>query len=521
MSRIIELNLPEEYNASEVLFHNLEVGRGDKVALYYRDQEVTYAQLAEQANRVGNLLRGLAIPPGERVMMLLFDSPAFPASFFGAVKAGYVPIISNTTLPSGDFEYFLNDSQAKAIIVDALLYPKIAEIRANCPALTHVIVVGRTNEPNTLSYCKLMAAASPNLATYPTKKHDMALWMYSSGSTGRPKGIVHVQSDIRYTIETYGKHILQFREDDIAYSVPKLFFAYGFGNGMTFPFAVGASVLLDPERPEPQKIFDNIERYRPTIFFGVPTLYIALINQPDARARDLSSIRYCVSAAEALPTELYKRWMDYYGVEICEGCGSTEMLHIYIGNTPGNTKPGSAGTDILGYDVKLVAPDDDTIEITTPYDSGVMMVRGASATPYYWNRPEKTRHTMRDGWIYTDDLFYRDEDGFYYFNGRANDIFKVSGQWVSPPEVEATLLAHPAVFESAVVPYRAQNNLIRSKAFIMLKEGYAPSEELAQELQTFVKSKIAPYKYPRFIEFVLDLPRTATGKIQRFKLRQI
>lgn len=520
MSHQIDLNLPEQYNASEILFHNLDAGRSDKIALYYGDQTLTYAQLADQANRIGNFLRDLHIQPGERVMLLLLDTPVFPASFFGAVKAGYVPIVTNTTLPSSDIEYFLVDGEARAVIVDAALYPKIAEVRAHCPCLEHVIVVGDCEEPGTLSYEALVAAASPDLETYPTRKDDMAFWMYSSGSTGRPKGVVHVQSDIRYTIETYAKEILQFTADDIAYSVPKLFFAYSFGNTMTFPFAVGASAVLDPERPNPKRIFDNIDRYRPTLFFAVPTLYIALVNQPDAATRDLSSIRFCVSAAESLPTELYQRWMNYYHLEICEGCGSTEMTHIYVSNYPGGTKPGSAGITVPGYQVKLVSPSDDGVEVTAVGEVGVMMVRGDSAAPYYWNRPDKTAHTMRNGWLYTDDLFYQDEDGFYYFTGRANDIFKVSGQWISPPEVEATLLLHPAVFESAVVPVHDEDKLTRTKAFIMLKDGYTPSEDLVTELQSFVKAQIAPYKYPRFIEFVDDLPRTATGKILRHKLRQ-
>lgn len=523
MNSTIDFNLPETYNVSEILFHNLEAGRGDKVAIYCGEQQITYRQLAEEANRVGNLLRDLQIPPGARIMLLLLDTPVFPAAFFGAVKAGYVPIVTNTNLPSSDIQYFLTDGEAQAVFVDAALYAKIAEVRAQCPALKHVIVAGAVGgilQPDTVDYAAGIAAASPELATYPTRREDMAYWMYSSGSTGRPKGIVHIQSDIRYAIETYAKQILQFSENDIAYSVPKLFFAYGFGNAMTMPFAVGASVVLDPEAPKPKRIYDNIERYRPTLFFAVPTLYIALVNQPDAPQRDLRSVRFCVSAAEALPTELYQRWMSYYGLEICEGCGSTEMTHIYLSNRPGHTKAGSAGTVVPGFEIKLVSPSDDSIEITTPHETGVMMVRGASAAPYYWNRPDKTAHTMRNGWLYTDDLFYRDEDGFYYFSGRANDIFKVSGQWVSPPEVEATLLQHPAVFESAVVPFRDEDNLNRTKAFIMLKTGYSPSDALVEELQTFVKAQIAPYKYPRYIEFVADLPRTATGKILRYQLRQ-
>lgn len=519
MSTFLDLNLPDQYNASEILFHNLDAGRGDKIAIYFGDQTFTYAQIAEQANRAGNLLRNLGVAPGSRFMMVMLDTPAFPAVFFGAVKAGCIPIVANTNLPSSDLEYFVNDSEAQVVIVDASLYPKIAEVRANCPTLRHVVVAGGNGEPDALSYETLMAAASPQLAAHPTRQDDMAYWMYSSGSTGRPKGVVHIQSDIRYSIEAYAKEFLRYTEADIAYSVPKLFFAYGFGNAMTFPFAVGASAVLDPHGPDPKRIYDNIERYRPTLFFGVPTLYIALLNQPDAPQRQLDSLRFCGTAAESLPPEIYYRWKSYYGLELCEGCGSTEMTHIYVSNYPGRTKPGSAGVAVPGYAVKLVSATDDSSEITEPYATGVMMVSGPSGARYYWNRPDKTAHTMRNGWLYTDDLFYRDEDGFYFFAGRDNDIFKVSGQWVAPPEVEATLLEHPAVFESAVVPHRDESSLTRTKAFIILKQGFDASPDLVKELQDHVKARIAPYKYPRFIEFVDDLPRTATGKLLRSELK--
>ena len=512
------IDLPEQYNASEVLFHNLEAGRGDKIAIYCGDETVTYAQLAETAGRVGNGLKDLGLEAGARVLMLLLDTPAFPATFFGTIRAGYVPIPANTVLPAGDYEYFINDSQAKAVVVDAALYPKIEAIRGNCPQLEHVILIGGEGEAGVHHWDGWLAAASPDLPPAGTHKDDQAFWLYSSGSTGFPKGVVHLQHDIRYTTETYAKHVLDIREDDITFSASKAFHAYGLGNNVTFPYSVGASTVLFPGRPTPQAAFEHIERYKPTLFFTAPTLYAAMLAVPDAEKRyDLSSLRLCVSAAEALPPELYKQWKARFGVEILDGIGSTELLHIFISNLPGKVKPGSSGVPVPGYEAKIV---DEHGNPVPQGESGDLLIKGDSAAPFYWNKPEKTARTMRGEWVFTGDRYWQDEDGYFYYDGRSDDMLKVSGQWVSPIEVENTLIEHPAVLESAVVAARVEADLIKPKAFIILQEGYQPSDELAKELQNFVKSKIAPYKYPRLIEFVTELPKTATGKIQRFRLRE-
>lgn len=512
----VELNLPDQYNVSEVLFHNLKAGRGDKVAVYCGDREVTYAQLAEMANRVGNGLKNFGMEPGSRVMMLLLDTPEFPATFFGAIRAGYVPIPTNTILAANEYQYLLQDSGAKAVVVSAPLYEKIALIIDTCSELDHVIVVG-DDQPDAIHWDEWIASASPELDPTPTHKDDQAFWLYSSGSTGFPKGVVHLQHDIPYTIETYAKQVLGIREDDIAFSASKAFHAYGLGNNVTFPYAVGASTVMFPGRPTPDAVFEQIDRFKPTIFYTAPTLYAAMLAVIDVEENyDVGSVRVCVSAGESLPAELYRRWKERFGVDILDGIGSTEMLHIFISNRHGDVQPGSSGKEVPGYEAKIIDEFGNPVERGEPGD---LMVKGDSALPYYWNKPEKTEKTVRGDWIFTGDRYYQDEEGNYYYSGRSDDMFKVSGQWVSPVEVENTLIEHPAVLESGVVAILNSDQIKRTKAFIVLQEGYEGSDELVKELQTFVKSRITPYKYPRIIEFVDSLPKTVTGKIQRFRLR--
>ncbi len=514
-----EIDFPDPYNASEVLFHNLEAGRGDKIAIFCEDERLTYAQLGEMANRVGNGLKGLGIEKGARLMLLLLDTPEFPAAFFGSMRAGYVPIPANTVLPPEDYEYFLRDSGAKAVIVSKALYPKIEQVRRNCPELEHVIVVEGDEEPAVLKWQAWIGAAASNLDPADTRQDAPAFWLYSSGSTGFPKGVVHLQRDIRYTIETYAKQVLKIRTDDITFSASKAFHAYGLGNNVTFPYSVGASTVLYPGRPTPDVIFEQIDRHKPTLFFTAPTLYAAMLAIQDAESKwDLSSVRLCVSAAEALPAELYHRWYERFGVEILDGIGSTELLHIFISNPPGKVKPGSSGVPVPGYEARIV---DEQGALVAQGQPGDLLIKGGSAAPFYWNKPEKTEHTMRGEWIFTGDRYWQDADGYYYYDGRSDDMLKVSGQWVSPIEVENILIEHPAVLESAVVAARDVADLVKPKAYVILQEGYSPGAELEQELQDFVKSRIAPYKYPRSVEFVRDLPKTATGKIQRFRLRDI
>jgi benzoate-CoA ligase family protein len=511
------LALPEKYNASEVLYHNLEAGRGDKVAVYWEDETYTYSQLADMASRIGNGLKSLGLPTGARVLMLLMDTPQFPATYFGTMRAGFIPIPTNTVLPPDNYEYFLNDSEAMAVIVSGPLYPKIAEIRERCPKLEHVIVVKGDEAADTIDFDTWTEAASAELEPALTNPDAQAFWLYSSGSTGFPKGVVHRHSHIRYTTETYAKQILNISEADITFSASKAFHAYGLGNNVNFPYSVGASTVLLSGRPTPERVFATIDRFKPTLFYTAPTLYTAMLSVQDAEERyDLSSIRYCVSAAEALPPEVYRQWHQRFGVEILDGIGSTEMLHIFISNRASQVKPGSSGLPVPGYEARIVDEDGNPV---VQGEAGDLLINGGSGAAFYWNRPEKTAYTMRGEWMFTGDRYYQDEEGYYFYEGRSDDMFKVSGQWVSPIEVENTLMEHPAVFECAVVAARDAHELQRTKAFIVLNEGYAAGENLTRELQDFVKSHIAPYKYPRMVQYMDDLPKTATGKIQRFKLR--
>ncbi len=509
-----DLNLPARYNTSEVLFHNLEAGRGEKIAIYWQDQQVTYAALAEMACRVGNALADLGIEPRTRVMMLMMDTPHFPAVFFGAIRAGFVPIPTNTMLPSDNYEYFLNDSEAQVAVVSGPLFPKISEIRADCPTLRHVIVVDGDTHADTLDFDAVCEAASPQLDPALSGPTDQAFWLYSSGSTGFPKGVVHLQRNIRYTTETYGKQVLGIKEEDVCFSASKAFHAYGLGNNISFPYSVGASTVMLSGRPTPDRVYATIEKFRPTLFFTAPTLYTLML--ANYNGADMSSIRLCISAAEALPPEIYRQWKEKFGVDILDGIGSTELLHIFISNRADDVVSGSSGTAVTGYDAKIEDFDGNPVDRG---EVGNLLVRGDSAALFYWNKPEKTASTMLGEWMFTGDRYYQDKDGYYYYEGRSDDVFKVSGQWVSPIEVENILIEHAAVLECAVVVAKDVSGLQRTKACIVVADGFEPKDSLTAELQTYVKSRLAPYKYPRIVKYYEEFPKTATGKIQRFKLR--
>jgi benzoate-CoA ligase family protein len=511
-------NRSDCYNASVILDHNLAEGRGSKVAIHTGDQTYTYQQLAELANRTGNALKALGVEQEQRVLMLLLDTPQFPATFFGAIKIGAVPIPTNTVMQPTDYEYFLNDSRAKVAVVSGPLYKLIEPIRANCKYLKHVVVVDSDGAPDVVEWRPWVEAASPELDPAETSPDDMAFWLYSSGSTGFPKGTVHLQHDIAFTIENYARGVLDMTANDLCFSGSKLFHAYGLGNNMTFPYGVGASTVLFPGRPTPDALFEIIARFHPTLFFSVPTMYAAMLAVTDAEKKvDLSSVRLCVSAAEALPAEICRQWKEKFGVEILDGIGSTEMLHIFISNYPGRVKAGSSGQPVPGYRAKLT----DENEVVVPVgEIGDLLISGDSAAPFYWNKHEKSKHVMRGEWLFTGDKYHLDADGYFWYDGRSDDMLKVGGSWVSPIEVENALIEHPAVLESAVVGAKDAAGLVKAKAFVVLKQGLQGSPELVRELQEFVKGRIAPYKYPRAIEFMADLPKTATGKIQRYKLRQ-
>jgi len=509
------IEIPEWYNASVLLDRNLEAGRSGKVAIRCGDEEVTYGELARRVSRFGHGLRELGVRQEDRVLLVLNDTPAFPVAFFGAMRIGAVPIPVNTLLKAEDYRFFVEDSRARVVVADLMHLEKVAEGLEGVEERPLVVPVGG-GEGDGPSFEELLGGGEDELSPARTHRDDPAFWLYSSGSTGKPKGAVHLHHDIIYTCETYAREVLGITEEDVTFSASKLFHAYGLGNNISFPYWAGASTVLYPGKPVPQAILETIERYRPTLFFSVPTLYNAILNHPGAGEHDLSSVRLCVSAAEALPASIWRRWKETFGSVILDGIGSTEMLHIFISNTPERVKPGSSGTPVPGYEAKLLDENERPVERGKP---GFLYVKGDSAAAYYWRNHEKTKKTMRGEWLFAGDWYRQDEDGFFWYEGRADDMIKVGGLWVSPVEVENTLGEHPAVMEAAAVGVPV-GGLTRIKAYVVLREGQAPSEDLISDLQGWCKERLKRYQYPHLVEFVEELPKTVTGKIQRFKLRQ-
>jgi len=517
--------LPERYNAATTYVDAHREARPDAVAIRCQGKTVTYGEYAANVDRAGNAFRSLGLEIEDRIVILCLDSPAFVYAFFGAIKIGAVPVPTNTLLIAKDLAYILNDSRAKAVVVSGALLPKVLEVRKDCPRLRHVLVtlagIGSlegTLPPGITSFELAMAAASDQLSPADTSPDDMCFWLYSSGTTGFPKGAVHLQHDMIYSAETFGRHVLECTESDRYFTVSPLFHAYGLGNGVFVPFRFGASVVYKPERATPDLVFGLVTTERPTVMYTAPTFYAALLAYPEENFKyDLSSLKFCVSAGEALPKPLFDRWKARFGTEIIDGIGSTEMLHIFICNRPGSARGGTSGTVVPGYRAKIV--DDDGRELG-PGDTGDLWVSGDSCCAFYWNKHEKSKATFRGEWTVTGDRYHLSEDGFFSYEGRADDMLKVSGQWVSPAEVEAAVMAHPAVLECAVVGAKGEDELVKPRAFVLLKDKATAGDALAEELKQFVKSRIAPYKYPRWVQFVDELPKTATGKIQRFKLRE-
>lgn len=516
--------LPDQYNvAVDLVDGALARGWGDRAAIRTSDGSVTYAQLAASVNRAGNALHALGVEIEQRVAVLLYDSPQFASAFFGAIKIGAVPVPLNTALRPQDYQYMLNDSRARVLFVEADIWPQLQPLRSTFTFLRHVVVVQRggniPRDRGALDYDALTNGASNTLDAAPTSKDDAAFWLYSSGSTGFPKGCVHLQHDIRCSIELYAKPLLGITENDVTFSAAKLYFAYGLGNGLYFPLAVGGAAIHNSGRITAESAFQTINDLKPTIFFGVPTLYAAMLAMPDAEKRfDTSSLRLCVSAGESLPAELFNRWKERFGVEILDGIGSTEILHIFISNRPGQVVPGSTGYPVPGYEVALL---DENGAPVPQGEIGNLVIAGDSVCSQYWNKHERTKATILGRWIQTGDKFYQDERGAFWYGGRSDDMLKVSGQWVSPNEVEAALVSHPAVLEAAVVGRQDADGLIKPQAFVVLKDGQTPSDELTTALQSHVKTTLIPVKYPRWIEYTAELPKTATGKIQRYRLRQM
>ncbi|MEO7156412.1 MAG: benzoate-CoA ligase family protein [Vicinamibacterales bacterium] len=514
------IDIPSDYNAAhDLIERNLVAGRVGKTA-YIDDQGAyTFGDLAERINRCANALTGLGILREQRVLLCLHDSIDFPTAFLGSIKAGIVPVAGNTLLTSADYEFMLRDSRASALIVSAPLLPIFAPLLGRLPALKHVIVSGAPPDAAVGGYPSfenLLAAAGTEFAAVDTTGDDVCFWLYSSGSTGPPKGTIHVHSSLIQTAELYAKPILGIREDDVVFSAAKLFFAYGLGNGLTFPLAVGATTVLMAERPTPAAVFARLLEHQPTIFYGVPTLFAALLVSPDLPGRAELNLRCCTSAGEALPAPIGKHWTEHFGVEILDGLGSTEMLHIFLSNSPGKVRYGTSGTPVPGYDLRILGDDDAPVPHGT---IGELQISGPTSAMAYWNNREKSRNTFQGQWTRSGDKYSVDAEGYYIYAGRSDDMLKVSGIYVSPIEVESALITHLAVLEAAVIGKGDEDELVKPIAYVVLKSGHQPSAELADELRRHVKSRLAPYKYPRWIEFIDELPKTATGKIQRFKLR--
>jgi benzoate-CoA ligase family protein len=524
------ITLPDTFNvATYFVDRNVQEDRGAKVAIECGDERVTYQQLLERTNRAGNALLALGVRPEERVLLLLLDTPEFLYSFFGAIKVGAVAVPVNTQAKPQDYEYILNDCRARVALVSEPLLPHFESIPKERLRYLQEIVVSEVKQDlpsqgqrseTYHSLQNLIASASPRLEAALTSKDEPAFWLYSSGSTGASKGCVHLHHDMVVCTELYAKGILQMKETDRCFSVARLFFAYGLGNAGYFPLGCGATTILSPTRPVPATIYADIERYRPTLFFSVPTNFAALLahRREDGREFDLGSVRHAISAGEALPAPLFHRFKDRFGVEILDSLGSTETLQMVIANRPGEAKPGSSGKIIPGYEAKIV---DENGNAVAQNEIGDLLIKGDSTCSGYWNKHEKTKETFVGDWFRTGDKYYQDEEGYFWYAGRSNDVFKVHGLWLSPAEVESLLIAHPAVREAAVVARRDEDGLTKAAAYVALNAEFTPSEELSNALQEWVGQKIGGYKRPRWIEFLSEIPKTATGKLQRFKLREL
>ena len=508
-----------DYNAAvDFVDRNVAEGRGDKTACIDPARNITYGELRNAAARIGPLLARLGIEPENRIALVLLDTVDFPILFWGAIRAGIIPVLLNTRLTADQYRYLLEDSRAKAVFVSTALLPTVQEAAKEVPTLRAVIVVG--GGPDAVPRLdRLLSAENEGSTPARTCADEVAYWLYSSGTTGMPKGVMHVHSTPMALARSSGQDRIGIREDDVVFSAAKLFFSYGLGNAIFCPMSVGATSVFYPERPTPQTVFETLRGYQPTMFYAVPTLYAAILADPDCTPQNGSSrLRLCFSAGEPLPRHVGEAWKERFGLDIVNGVGSTEMAHLYLTNLPHGVEYGTAGRPVKNYDLRLV--DDDGDEVADG-EIGELLVRGESAAAGYWNQREKSRRTFVGEWTRTGDKYVRRSDGVYIYCGRTDDMFKVSAIWVSPFEVEAALIAHPSVLEAAVVPAQDGNGLTKPKAFVVLKDhsNRGPNRALHEELKVHVKRTIGPWKYPRWIEFVDSLPKTATGKIQRYMLR--
>jgi benzoate-CoA ligase len=504
------------YNAAaDLLGRNLGPERRDRTA--YIDEQggtVTYAELDARACRVANLLTELGLGREDRIGLCLPDAIHWPVVFLGAVKAGIVPVALNTMLTAADYDYLLRDSRVRALVVGGELLPRFADILPDQPCLKHVLTIGGGDPGRELD--RLTEGLPDRFETAATCADEPVCWQYSSGTSGPPKGVIHAHGALAQIAELYAGQVLRLRADDVLYSAARFFFGYGMGNSLIFPLAFGAPAILCPERPTPEAVARILIERRPTVFFGVPTLYASLLASPALPTRDQVALRLCVSAGEALPAEIGRRWTEHFGVEIVEGIGSTEMLHIFLSNRPGAVRYGVTGRPVPGYEARLV---DDAGAPVAPGEIGELHVKGPTAALGYWNKREKTRETFLGPWTRSSDKFVETEDGDFIFCGRSDDMLKVGGIYVAPTEVEAAILTHPAVLEAAVVGRADEAGLIKPEAHVALRPGHVSDQMLAADIQAHVKSRLALYKYPRWVRFVDELPKTPTGKIKRYLLR--
>lgn len=493
-------------------------GGGGRIAFQDPWRTLTYGELETATRRFAGALAALGIGRERRIVLLMQDTIDFPVVFWGALRAGIIPVPINTLLTPEMVAYILADSRAAAVVISAALVPALEHTLQNVP---HIIVSGSDGSPAAGPWIGLpafLAGGDAATATVSASPDEVAFWLYSSGSTGAPKGVRHVHSSLRFTADTYGAQVLGIQSDDVMFSAAKAFHAYGLGNSLTFPMSVGAKTIFLPDRPTPDAVLGMMRTHNPTLFGGVPTLYAGLLANPYiAPGAGSSRLRRCISAGEALPAEIGIRWKSVVGVDILDGIGSTEMLHIFISNRPDDVRYGSSGKPVPGYDARVVDEHDRPV----PHgEAGELVVRGDSSADGYWNQRAKTRRTFQGEWTYTGDTYTRDAEGYFRFQGRSDEMLKVSGVWVSPFEVEEALISHAAVLEAAVIGRQDRDGLVKPKAFVILHEGDRDPEALIVELQTHVKERIGVWKYPRWIEFVESLPKTATGKIQRFRLRE-
>lgn len=518
MNSYLGYRVPEIFNQVEVLLekHILE-GRSSRVAMIYGEREITYSEIHKAVNRLGNSLKALGIEPENRVLIVLSDSPEFIISYLASMKIGAVPVPVNIMAKPDDYTFFAKDSRAKALIVSSDLYPKVANIKFKVNSIKNVIVVGE-KVPLTLNFDELIQGADDHLEVEPTSKDDMAFWMYTSGTTGLPKAVAHLHHDIIYYMPPFCETVLNVKEEDVIFATSKMFFSYGRNASLETPFLYGAKVILWSPWPKAEDILEIVEKKRPTIFFSVPTFYNALISEIRKRGRcDLSSVRMFISAGEPLPPEILMRWEDLVGKTIVDAVGSTDVGGIYLANTDPKRKPSSSGKVISGFEVELRDENGNRVK---DGEIGTLWIRNDGVTPSYWRRHEKNKEVIKGDWFNTGDLFFMDEDGYFYYQGRADDMLKVSGQWVSPVEVENVIMKHPHVKECAVTGVPSEEGLVRIKAFVVLNEGINPGADLEREIIELVRNNLPSFKTPRWISFVKELPRTATGKLMRFRLKE-